>query len=167
MARIASPLALALMVGVFALPAEGADRPQVRVRDSQASIYTLEPADSCEQGDDVEEGCSQPDTQADPSVAVNPSNPLNAVATFQEGRDAARGAATLGFATTFNGGRTWETGHLPGLTIAVGGHFKRSSKASVVFGPNDHVYATGVAFSFGNLVRTGIAFWRSTDGGRR
>ena len=166
-ASIAAPEAPALMVGMVALPAEAADPPQVTVQDSQASIYTLEPADSCAQGDAVEEGCSQPDTQADPSIAVNPSNSLNAVSTFQEGRDAARGAATLGFATTFDGGGTWETGHLPGLTIAVGGHFKRSSKASVVFGPNDHVYATGVAFSFGNLVRTGVAFWRSTDGGRQ
>src|SRR5205807_8815848 len=49
----------------------------------------------------------QPDTQIEPSIAVNPANPKNAVAVYQEGRIADGGDATNGFATTFDGGSTW------------------------------------------------------------
>src|SRR3954467_3444124 len=58
----------------------------------------------------------QPDTQTEPSIAVNPANPRNAVAAYQEGRISNGGDATNGFATTFDGGSTWIQGELPGLT---------------------------------------------------
>src|SRR3954453_3356048 len=49
----------------------------------------------------------QPDTQAEPSIAVNPQNPLNVVASYQDGRRANGGDATNGYATSFDGGATW------------------------------------------------------------
>jgi hypothetical protein len=79
----------------------------------------------------------QPDTQIEPSVAVNPANPRNAVAVYQEGRIADGGDATNGFATTFDGGQTWTCGELPGLTTypGQGGVMERASDAVVAFGP--------------------------------
>src|SRR5438105_15565454 len=58
----------------------------------------------------------QPDTQIEPSIAVNPANPKNVVTVYQEGRIADGGDATNGFATSFNAGKTWITGELPQLT---------------------------------------------------
>src|SRR5918912_1413448 len=52
----------------------------------------------------------QPDTEIEPSIAVNPANPDNAVAGYQEGRIDSGGDATNGYATTFDGGKTWEYG---------------------------------------------------------
>src|SRR3954447_5806948 len=92
----------------------------------------------------------QPDTQIEPSIAVNPNNPLNAVAAYQEGRIASGGDATNGFATTFDGGATWIHGELPALTTYPGQHgvFERASDAVVAFGPNNVVYANSLVFDF-------------------
>src|SRR5689334_13090676 len=80
----------------------------------------------------------QPDTQIEPSIAVNPANPRNVVTVYQEGRIADGGDATNGFATSFDAGRTWKSGELPGLTSYPGqrGAFERASDAVVAFGPN-------------------------------
>src|SRR3954453_14699936 len=52
----------------------------------------------------------QPDTESEPSIAVNPKNPKNVVAVFQDRRIADGGDATNGFATSLAGGKTWTTG---------------------------------------------------------
>jgi len=112
----------------------------------------------------------QPDTQIEPSIAVNPSNPLNVVAAYQEGRIANGGDATNGFATSFDGGATWTTGELPGLTTypGQGGPFERGSDAVVAFGPDNVVYANSLVFdsSVGGGLRSAMAVNVSKDGGR-
>jgi hypothetical protein len=112
----------------------------------------------------------QPDTEAEPSIAVNPANPRNVVTAYQEGRIADGGDATNGFATSFNGGRTWITGQLPGLTTypKQGGVLERASDAVVAFGPHNLVYANSLVFDFtkNNGLRSGIAVNVSKDGGR-
>ena len=126
----------------------------------------------------------QKDTQIEPSIAVNPSNPLNAVAAYQEGRIDSGGDATNGFATTFDGGATWIHGELPGLTtygrgtaLDQGGHFERGSDAVVAFGPNNTVYANSLIFNNGEAtdfaegvagggLRSAIAVNVSYNGGR-
>src|SRR3954469_24294428 len=76
----------------------------------------------------------QPDTQTEPSIAVNPGNPLNAVAVFQEDRVDAGGDAGNRYGTTTDGGKTWRHGYLPGLTRYTGGTFDRASDAVVTYG---------------------------------
>jgi hypothetical protein len=112
----------------------------------------------------------QPDTEIEPSIAVNPANPLNVVTVYQEGRIADAGDATNGFATSFDGGKTWTKGELPGLTSfpRQGGPFERASDAVVAFGPNNIVYANSLVFDqfTGQGLRSGIAVNVSKDGGR-
>src|SRR5207302_4161332 len=111
----------------------------------------------------------QPDTQIEPSIAVNPANPKNVVTVYQEGRIADGGDATNGFATSTDGGKSWRTGELPGLTTypGQGGGFERASDAVVAFGPNNIVYANSLVFDFNNNdgLRSGIAVNVSKDGG--
>jgi hypothetical protein len=111
----------------------------------------------------------QPDTEIEPSISVNPGNPQNVVTVYQEGRIADGGAATNGFATSIDGGKTWKTGELPGLTAypGQGGVFERASDAVVAFGPNNVVYANSLVFDFNanNGLRSGIAINVSKDGG--
>src|SRR5256714_13116702 len=111
----------------------------------------------------------QPDTEIEPSIAVNPANPKNVVTVYQEGRIADGGDATNGFATSTDGGKSWRTGELPGLTTypGQGGVFERASDAVVAFGPNNVVYANSLVFDFNNNdgLRSGIAVNVSKDGG--
>src|ERR1051326_6167770 len=66
-------------------------------------------------------GDSEADTEAEPHIAVDPNNPSILVAAFQEGRfPTFGGAAGIGFATSPDGGQTWTSGNLPGLTVAAG-----------------------------------------------
>lgn len=112
----------------------------------------------------------QPDTEIEPSIAVNPANPKNVVTAYQEGRIADGGDATNGFATSFDGGKTWITGELPKLTTypGQGGMLERGSDAVVAFGPHNVVYANSLVFDFtkNQGLRSGIVVNVSKDGGR-
>jgi hypothetical protein len=111
----------------------------------------------------------QPDTEIEPSIAVNPANPDNVVIAYQEGRIDSGGDATNGYATSLDGGRTWQFGELPGLTTfpGQGGQFDRASDAVVAFGPDNVVYANSLLFDqeTGDN-RSAIAVNVSKDGGR-
>ena len=112
----------------------------------------------------------QPDTEIEPSIAVNPKNPKNVVTVFQDRRIADGGDATNGFSTSLDGGKTWTTGTLPGLTNypGQGGVFERASDAVVAFGPDGTVYANSLVFDFNanNGLRSGLTVNVSKDGGR-
>ena len=111
----------------------------------------------------------QADTAIEPSIAVNPANPKNAVTCYQEGRVDAGGDQVNGCATTFNGGKTWTDTHLPGLTPAVeDGTYDRASDAVVAFGPGNVVYANSLVFddTSGNGLRSAIVVNVSHDGGK-
>lgn len=98
----------------------------------------------------------QPDTEIEPSIAVNPANPNNAVAVFQEDRVDAGGDAGNGWATTSDGGKTWHHGYLPGLTRATGGTFDRASDAVVTWAADPAqkghylAYANSLVFNDGS-----------------
>jgi hypothetical protein len=111
----------------------------------------------------------QPDTQIEPSIAVNPHNPLDVVTGYQEGRVDGGGDATNGWATSIDGGSTWTHGELPGLTSYPGqtGPFDRASDAVVAFGSNNDVYYSSLVFddNSDNGLRSGMAINVSKDGG--
>jgi hypothetical protein len=160
---IAAALALALVPAT----ASAATIPTL-IHDVKTGSDTL---GSKEQpGPDPIQDYVQPDTQIEPSIAVNPANPLNVVAAYQEGRLADGGDATNGYATSLDGGRTWTSGELPGLTTypGQGGQFERASDAVVAFGPNNTVYANSLVFDLtaGGGLRSGMAVNVSKDGGR-
>src|SRR3954451_20426702 len=119
----------------------------------------------------------QPDTQTEPSIAVNPGNPLNAVAVFQEDRVDAGGDAGNGYATTLDGGKTWVHGYLPGLTTLTKGSFDRASDAVVTFAADPAhkgrylVYANSLVVNdgsgaSGDTSQSAMAINVSKDGGR-
>ena len=115
----------------------------------------------------------QPDTQIEPSISVNPENPLNAVTVYQEGRVSGGGDLTNGYATTFDGGENWTYGELPKLTYTTGGTTgcggnpcDRASDAVVAFGPGNIVYANSLAFDDEtDPTRSSIVMNVSKDGG--
>jgi hypothetical protein len=164
-------LAAAVAAGACAAPAAaqtvGGSPFPVLVHDVKTGAYTH--GNTTGDNSDMQ-NLVQPDTQAEPSVAVNPQDPLNVVAAYQDGRRANGGDATNGYATSFDGGATWTYGELPKLTtqIAPKGTFERASDAVVAFGPDNVVYANSLVFDqdTSNGLRSGMAVNVSKDGGR-
>lgn len=111
-----------------------------------------------------EEG-SEPDTQIEPDIAVDPNNPKDVVAVFQQGRYPDGGSVDPGYSTSLDGGKTWKDGNLPNLTIPVGGKtYDRASDPAVAFGPGGVAYAVTLTINFATA-SSGVAVQRSTDGG--
>lgn len=132
-------------------------KPRV-LRDKEAGVHNLDVT-----------GVEQHDTTIEPSIAVNPENPKNAVACYQEGRVDAGGDQVNGCTATFDGGKHWTDSHLPGLTPDVGdGTYDRASDAVVAFGPGNVVYANSLVFddTSGNGLRSAIVVNVSHDGGK-
>lgn len=131
-------------------PSTGGNGPRI-LRDREAGIHCLKPI-TAEQ---------QADTTTEPSLAVNPENPNNAVAVYQEGRVDGGCSEAGGYTTTFDGGRTWVHGDLPGLTAATGGRAALASDYVVAFGPDNYVYANSLLCG-----PTDLAVNVSSDGGK-
>jgi hypothetical protein len=170
---VAAALAIALL-GLVAAGAPGAHAAPVPtlVHDVKTGRFTLGTR-PLKAGEDPILDYVQPDTEIEPSISVNPDNPLNVVTVYQSGRIADGGDATNGFATSFDGGKTWTTGELPKLTShpGQGGPFQRASDAVVAFGPNNTVYANSLVFDQpagpdGLTGPSGISINVSKDGGR-
>ncbi|MBV9100540.1 MAG: exo-alpha-sialidase [Candidatus Dormibacteraeota bacterium] len=126
----------------------------------------------------------QPNTQIEPSIAVNPGDPKDVVTAFQVGRVDAGGDADNGFATSLDSGVTWRSGNLPGATklapdcpnsALAGCALDRASDAVVAFGKDPtgkahggyFVYVNSLVFddTSQNALPSGMALNVSSDGG--
>jgi hypothetical protein len=155
--RTASVAGLVAFLVLAGLRASGAAAPltdfQTPKNVEQISEDTLPP-----------QGSSQPDTQTEPDIAVDPNDPQVVVATFQQGRYADGGSVDPGYATSHDGGATWIDGNLPRLTTAVGGSFERASDPAVAIGPDGAMYISTLPFDTSDC-RNGVAVQRSDDAG--
>jgi hypothetical protein len=73
---------------------------------------------------------SQHATEVEPDTFAFGSTIVSA---FQVGRIFSGGGADIGFATSTDGGASWTSGFLPGITIFQGGNFSAASDAAVAF----------------------------------
>lgn len=84
-----------------------AERSDVVARDCEVVSLQLS-------RDPYRNSTSQHETQVEPDSFASGST---IVSTFQSGRFVGGGASNIGFATSSDGGRTWRSGFLPGLSI--------------------------------------------------
>ena len=128
----------------------GNDRVAVETDSSRDAVACGAGRDvvTAEQGDDVRSDCevvsrqlsrdpyrnrdSEHETEVEPDSFAHGSTIVTA---FQAGRDPSGGATDIGFATSSDGGRTWTSGFLPGLT-----------RFSSPPGPNERVSDPSVAY---------------------
>ena len=109
-------------------------------------------------------GGTNPESQAEPYVAVNPANTHNLLGVYQESRFRDGGARTLNYATSFDGGMSWTEGILPDITKETGGPWERASDPWSTFGPGNRAYYVTLDFNDtrpDNQIGVSI----STDGG--
>jgi hypothetical protein len=105
--------------------------------------------------------------EVEPTIAVNPRNPRNIVAAWQQDRfPEGYGALTNLVATSFDGGRTFRRVLVPGLTVCTGGVFDRATDPWLSFGGDGAVYLASMTIVSSTPITTGIVVNRSTDGGR-
>jgi hypothetical protein len=76
--------------------------------------------------------------ETDPSVAINPTNPLNVVAAWPADR-----AYGIVAASSFDGGQTWTRTGVPGLTVCTGGTENHMLHARLTFGGDGRLYLSG------------------------
>jgi hypothetical protein len=90
------------------------------------------------------------------------------VSAFQVGRFFDGGGSAIGFATSTNGGASWTSGFLPGITkFFGGGTFDRASDPAVTFDAQDNVWMiSSLALSeAGGVHGAAVVTSRSTNGG--
>jgi hypothetical protein len=109
------------------------------------------------------------DAEEEPWVAVNPANPNNIIAVWQQDRWSNGGARGLVAGVSHDGGLTWTRtwAHFTlcsGGTVANGGDFDRASDPWVTFSPNGSAYQISLSVS-ANQTTSAILVSKSTDGG--
>ena len=103
--------------------------------------------------------------EAEPSVASNPTNPLNLVGAWQQDRWSSGAARGLSSAYSTDGGDSWTEVPLPFTACAQGGlAYDRASDPWVSFGPDGTAYTSAIAL--GKDGSTAVVAATSTDGGK-
>lgn len=117
----------------------------------------------------AQQGVSFVGVEVEPSLAVDPENPLHLVGAWQQDRWSNGGANGIGTAVSFDGGATWTTSTLPigrcgGGTAANGGDYDRVTDPWVTFAADGTVFQAALVFDSG-APRHAIVASRSNDGG--
>lgn len=86
-------------------------------------------------------------SEVEPWVDVNPVDPKNIVGGVQQDRWSSGGARGLVAGVSFNGGKTWQTVVIPGISLCSGGIYDRSTDPWVTFSPNGVVYQIALSFN--------------------
>ena len=119
--------------------------------DTQVRLTGVSPfAPGCDQATPA--GALYVNSEVEPHVAVNPSNPNHLVAAWQQDRWSSGAARGLRSAASFDGGRTWTTSsaafsRCTGGNAANGGDYERASDPWVAIGPDGTAYQIAIALS--------------------
>lgn len=114
-------------------------------------------------------------SEVEPWIDVNPRNPKHLVGAFQQDRWSNGGARGLVAAVSVNGGSTWKTVVIPGISRCSGGLYDRSTDPWVSFGPDGTVHQLALSFNDinepivegeGGDFDHALLYSRSADGGR-
>jgi len=119
--------------------------PQVRV--SLPSSFTS----GCD-GIAVENGTLYPNTAVEPSLVINPFNPMNLIAAWQQDRWSNGGAQGLMLAASVDGGNSWTLTSAPFSRCTGGnpgnlGDYARATDPWLTVSPNGYAYALSLSFT--------------------
>jgi hypothetical protein len=114
------------------------------------------------------------DTAAEPSLVVNPANPMNLIAGWQQNRWSTGGSQGLNLAASFDGGTTWTLSspafsRCTGAASGSAGDYPRATDVWLTASRSGAVYALSLSFSGGALAAgssSAMLVAQSLDGGR-
>ncbi len=112
--------------------------------------------------------------EVEPHLAINPSNPRNLIAAWQQDRFSDGGAQGLVAAVSSDGGQTWAIKSAPlsrctGGNAGNGGDYARATDPWVSFAPSGVAYLTSLSFTGGSFAAgssNAMLVSRSLDGGQ-
>ena len=132
-------LIIGLMLFGTALPAKAGPA-------KLSQISSFSPFDSCTDDDPGSQpGSISNDSEVEPWIAVDPTNPKHIVASWQQDRWSNGGARGLLVGVSFDGGKSWNDLPLPDLSLCTGGEFHRVSDPWLTFGPTGEIYHATLA----------------------
>jgi hypothetical protein len=112
------------------------------------------------------------DSEVEPFLAINPTDPDNLIAVYQQDRWSNGGARGNVASFSLNGGTSWAAVPLPNLTDCTDGPWERASDPWVTFSPNGHAFAMSLVFQTdppasrpGGFGENAMVVQKSTDGG--
>src|SRR6266540_7537565 len=115
-------------------------------------------------------GTNYPETEIEPWIDANPSNPLNLIAGWQQDRWSNGGARGDISAFSNDGGLNWTTVEVPGTTLCSDGDYTRASDPWVSIAPTGAAYFFTLAFDpdlpSGAFGTNAMLVSRSLDGGQ-
>ena len=144
--------------------------PQVQVSD----FSPLPPFSVCGNfpGNVAGAGVNFINSEVEPWLDVNPTDPDNLVAYWQQDRWSNGGSRGNVAAVSLNGGQTWTIVPVPGQTDCTGGPFERASDPWVTFAPDGTLHQMSLVFDIdppatapAGFGPNGMTTSRSTDGG--
>jgi hypothetical protein len=117
-------------------------------------------------------GINYLDTEVGPWVEANPTDSKNIVAFYQQDRWSNGGSRANVAAVSLDGGATWETVIVPGLSQCTAGQYERASNPWLSFSPNGALHQMSELFNIdpppsapGGFGPSAMAVSRSLDGG--
>jgi hypothetical protein len=161
---------LLALAGAFTLATAASSAAGMFTRSSLQDVSVPSPFADCAISGVAAGGTNFLNSEVEPWVEVNPTNPMNVVAVWQQDRWSNGGARGLLTAFTHDGGATWDTtfphfSTCAGGTPANGGNYERSSDPWVTFSPNGDAYQISLSVNFVNDPATAVLVSKSTDGG--
>ena len=107
-------------------------------------------------------------SEVEPYVHVNPTDPDNAVAVWQQDRWSDGGSRGLVSAVTDDRGETWTTVEPPEFSLCSDGIFERATDPWITFGPSGNAYFMSLSFDSDPAIFGGhhaMLVSKSVDGG--
>jgi hypothetical protein len=159
---------LVVLAGAFALATVTASTAAAQTRSPLQVVSVFSPFAGCDISGQT--GTNFLNSEVEPWVEVNPTDPSNVIAVWQQDRWSNGGARGLLTAVTHDGGVSWDTtfphfSTCAGGTAANGGNYERSSDPWVTFSPNGVAHQISLSVNLFNDPATAILVSRSTDGG--
>jgi hypothetical protein len=109
-----------------------------------------------------------PDTEVEPWLVVNPTNPSNLIGVWQQDRFPDGGSRGVVVGASFDGGATWQNVPITGTVLCDGGAFQRSTDPWVSFAPDGTAHLIVLAIdpdTGGGFGANAMLASRSVDGG--
>lgn len=156
--RLLAAAAAPLVVGACAVHAP-APRPSPPAPLAPRAISGPSPIASCGGRDQLV------DAPEEPSLAVDPADPLHLVSAWQQDRRPGGAAYGAAVAVSHDGGATWKEAMLPKLASCAGGPYGLVSDTWVSIGPDHAAYAGALAVDTGRPLSYSVVISVSRDGG--
>src|SRR3954451_20532478 len=134
------PVALVVLLAAAGALAAGVAWASTFTASTPKQVSGPSPFASCT-ADSSQTGTNFANTEVEPWVDVNPTNPANIVATWQQDRWSDGGSRGLVAGVTTNGGSSWSEVVIPKLSVCSGnGSYLRASDPWLSFAPNGDLY---------------------------